>query len=141
MIDSHRGDVTFAQAKLTLGSGLRALKEFKRALPTVGLSGLLGFFVGVLPAAGATPASLTPVGYRGQDPPSATSAAPQILLEPDALVRDVIADDRSHVGTSPEAHRQRARRAEVDRPGLHDRLDASSLTEKTRVDPTYPCGG
>jgi putative tricarboxylic transport membrane protein len=62
-IDSTRGKVTTTTAKMTL-KGLRRMRR-KAAARLEGaraIGSLLGFFVGMLPAAGATPGSLMSYG-------------------------------------------------------------------------------
>ncbi len=61
-IDQNRGKVSMVQAKVTLGRVGKALGTLRHSLGTMALGSLLGYFVGILPAAGATPGSLMAYG-------------------------------------------------------------------------------
>lgn len=62
-IESTRGEVTNTEAKITAKGIIEDTgTTFKRGWKGMSIGSLLGFFVGVLPAAGATPASLMSYG-------------------------------------------------------------------------------
>ncbi len=61
-LETSRGKVEIASHRFTFSRLLAALSELKRAAGTMTFSSLLGYFVGVLPAAGATPAALMAYG-------------------------------------------------------------------------------
>jgi len=61
-IDQNRGKVNMIQAKVTLGRVGKALGTLRHSFGTMALGSLLGYFVGILPAAGATPGSLMAYG-------------------------------------------------------------------------------
>ena len=62
-LETSRGKVEIATNRFTYRRLLEALGELRRrALGTMCLSSLLGYFVGILPAAGATPGSLMAYG-------------------------------------------------------------------------------
>jgi len=62
-IDSSRGKATMTEAKLTVDRMIAAGKEtIRRGWKGAAIGSSLGFFVGILPAAGATPGSLMAYG-------------------------------------------------------------------------------
>ncbi|KGM88983.1 Uncharacterized protein rosmuc_00949 [Roseovarius mucosus DSM 17069] len=62
-IESTRGEVTNTEAKITVKGIVEDTgTSFKRGWKGMSIGSFLGFFVGVLPAAGATPASLMSYG-------------------------------------------------------------------------------
>jgi putative tricarboxylic transport membrane protein len=61
-IDSNKGKVHIAQHKVTFARILDSLKLLRKSIRTMVLSSGLGYFVGILPAAGATPGSLMAYG-------------------------------------------------------------------------------
>lgn len=61
-IDSTRGKLTMTEAVLSVQRILNAIKESARAWKGTLVGSFLGFFVGILPAAGATPGSLMAYG-------------------------------------------------------------------------------
>lgn len=62
-IDSTRGEVTMTKAEISVRSLIRDAKEgMRRGWKGTVIGSLLGFFVGILPAAGATPGSLMAYG-------------------------------------------------------------------------------
>ncbi len=61
-INSTRGEVTMTEANVTFRSVLSAIKQFPKAMKGTMVGSFLGFFVGILPAAGATPGSLMAYG-------------------------------------------------------------------------------
>ena len=61
-LEISKGDVKLSQASFTAKRILEAFKQLKSSTLTIISSSFLGFFVGILPAAGATPASLMAYG-------------------------------------------------------------------------------
>ncbi|MGI9464105.1 MAG: tripartite tricarboxylate transporter permease, partial [Aestuariivirgaceae bacterium] len=61
-INSTRGEVTMVETNITFGRIWSALKQFRYAWKGTAVGSSLGFFVGILPAAGATPGSLMSYG-------------------------------------------------------------------------------
>ena len=61
-IDSNRGDSTMSKAVLSINGVLDSLREMRRTWFSWTTGSLLGFFVGILPAAGATPGALMAYG-------------------------------------------------------------------------------
>ena len=61
-LEQTGGSVMVHKVKTTIGGIWRHILAFKNFLGLTSLSGLLGYFVGMLPAAGATPASLMAYG-------------------------------------------------------------------------------
>jgi putative tricarboxylic transport membrane protein len=72
-LEQTRGNVLVSKVDATFLNILSGLKKVKNFIGTVVVSGLLGYVVGVLPAAGATPASLMAYGLAktfSKDPDS-----------------------------------------------------------------------
>ena len=61
-IDSTRGELTMTNAVLTFRGIINAVRETAKAWKGMTIGSFLGFFVGILPAAGATPGSLMAYG-------------------------------------------------------------------------------
>ena len=61
-LESTQGKVTVHKVKMSVRSLLGNLKNVKEYIGTTTLGSILGYFVGTLPAAGATPASLMSYG-------------------------------------------------------------------------------
>ena len=61
-IEVSRGDVLMSKATVSFRRIINCLKELRSSAKTMVLSSLLGYFVGILPAAGATPGSLMAYG-------------------------------------------------------------------------------
>jgi putative tricarboxylic transport membrane protein len=62
-IDTTRGKITSSEAKMTLLGIIADTREcFRRGWKGMSIGSFLGFFVGILPAAGATPGSLMAYG-------------------------------------------------------------------------------
>ncbi|MEM7222012.1 MAG: tripartite tricarboxylate transporter permease [Pseudomonadota bacterium] len=61
-IDANKGKVEIAQHSVTFKRIMDSLKSLKKSIVTMVLSSGLGYFVGILPAAGATPGSLMAYG-------------------------------------------------------------------------------
>ncbi|MDH4248729.1 MAG: tripartite tricarboxylate transporter permease [Deltaproteobacteria bacterium] len=62
VIDATFGAVTLSSARVSYHSFLNGLKDIRHNLPTLSISSVMGFLVGVLPAAGATPGALMAYG-------------------------------------------------------------------------------
>ena len=61
-LETSQGDVKVSQASFTAKRIIEAFKKLKGSIVTIISSSFLGYFVGILPAAGATPASLMAYG-------------------------------------------------------------------------------
>ena len=61
-IETSRGDVQISQATVTFKRIVETLKRLKQTVWTMVMGSFLGYFVGILPAAGATPGSLMAYG-------------------------------------------------------------------------------
>jgi putative tricarboxylic transport membrane protein len=61
-LDTNKGKVEIAQHKVGFRNVIAAIIELRSTWRTMGLCSLLGYFVGILPAAGATPGSLMAYG-------------------------------------------------------------------------------
>jgi len=61
-IDVSRGNATMSEATVSVSRTIAALKEIARSWKTMVMGSFLGYFVGILPAAGATPGSLMAYG-------------------------------------------------------------------------------
>ena len=61
-IEQSRGNVQISQATVNVRRLIAALRKFKEAIGSALMGSLLGYFVGILPAAGATPGSLMAYG-------------------------------------------------------------------------------
>jgi len=61
-IETSRGDVQVSQANVTVARIFDTLKRLKESVATMIMGSFLGYFVGILPAAGATPGSLMAYG-------------------------------------------------------------------------------
>ena len=62
-IEQSRGSLEMSKAFITVDRILHNLRETWRTWPSALLGSFLGFFVGILPAAGATPGSLMAYGF------------------------------------------------------------------------------
>jgi putative tricarboxylic transport membrane protein len=72
-IESSRGEFKVTQAQLSLRRIFQSLRSLMRSLKTMLMGSFLGYFVGLLPAAGATPGSLMSYGIAktiSKDPDS-----------------------------------------------------------------------
>ena len=61
-IEQSKGDVKISQATVTVGRIIDAIKSLKESIWSMVMGSFLGYFVGILPAAGATPGSLMAYG-------------------------------------------------------------------------------
>ena len=61
-ITANRSNITMTEARLSISRILAELRKFPRAWKGTAIGSALGFFVGILPAAGATPGSLMAYG-------------------------------------------------------------------------------
>ncbi|NOR19429.1 MAG: tripartite tricarboxylate transporter permease, partial [Xanthomonadales bacterium] len=72
-IESSRGEVSVVQAVVSVRRVLNAFKELLKSVKTILMGSFIGFFVGLLPAAGATPGSIMSYGFAktmSKDPDS-----------------------------------------------------------------------
>jgi len=72
-LEQTKGEVVMHNVKLSLKGIFREIREIKHYIGTTSLGSVLGYFVGTLPAAGATPASLMSYGLAktfSKDPES-----------------------------------------------------------------------
>jgi putative tricarboxylic transport membrane protein len=87
-IDTTRGKVTQTEAKMTLTGVLADTKEcIQKAWKGTTIGSFLGFFVGILPAAGATPGSLMAYGVTkltSRNPDSYGKGNPDGVAAPEA---------------------------------------------------------
>ena len=61
-LEISRGDITVSQAVFSVRRIINAFKSLTRTIKVIVSSSVLGYFVGILPAAGATPGSLMAYG-------------------------------------------------------------------------------
>jgi putative tricarboxylic transport membrane protein len=61
-IEVSRGNVTMSKATVSVSRTMAALKDILKSWKTMVMGSFLGYFVGILPAAGATPGSLMAYG-------------------------------------------------------------------------------
>jgi len=61
-IDVSRGNVTMSKATVSIARTIDAIKQILKSWKTMVMGSFLGYFVGILPAAGATPGSLMAYG-------------------------------------------------------------------------------
>jgi len=61
-IEQSKGDVKISQATVTVSRLLDSMKQLKESVWSMLMGSFLGYFVGILPAAGATPGSLMAYG-------------------------------------------------------------------------------
>ena len=62
-IETSRGELTMSKAEITVERVVANLKELLTTWPTALMASFVGFFVGILPAAGATPGALMSYGF------------------------------------------------------------------------------
>jgi len=62
-IETTRGDLTMSKAVITVERTIQHLKEILGTWMTMVMGSVVGFFVGILPAAGATPGALMAYGF------------------------------------------------------------------------------
>ncbi len=73
VIETTHGEMVVTAAKISLRGIITAVSELRHSVKTVLMGSLLGYFVGILPAAGATPGSLMAYGIAktmAKDPES-----------------------------------------------------------------------
>ena len=86
-LEQTQGDIVVHKVKAGFASIMASLIRFKSFMGTTVLSGLLGYFVGMLPAAGATPASLMAYGLSktfSKDPDSFGKGNPAGVAAPES---------------------------------------------------------
>ena len=62
-IETSRGELTMSNAEISVKGIFRNIKELWVTWPTAVMASCVGFFVGILPAAGATPGALMSYGF------------------------------------------------------------------------------
>jgi putative tricarboxylic transport membrane protein len=62
VIEVNKGNVVVSQANISMKRTIQCFKELGRTTKTMVMGSVLGYFVGILPAAGATPGSLMAYG-------------------------------------------------------------------------------
>jgi putative tricarboxylic transport membrane protein len=62
-IESSRGEVQVSQAEVSVRRVLSAIKEMGKCIKSMIMGSFVGYFVGLLPAAGATPGSIMAYGF------------------------------------------------------------------------------
>ncbi len=61
-IETSKGEVAVSEAKVTVQRILETLRQLKKSVKTIIMGSFIGYFVGLLPAAGATPGSIMAYG-------------------------------------------------------------------------------
>ncbi len=72
-IEQSKGEMVVTKAQVSVARTMDALREIMRSMKTMLMGSFLGYFVGILPAAGATPGSLMAYGVAktmAKDPKS-----------------------------------------------------------------------
>jgi putative tricarboxylic transport membrane protein len=72
-IETSKGEVAVSEATVTVKRIVETLKELKKSIKTILMGSFIGYFVGLLPAAGATPGSIMAYGVAkstSKDPDS-----------------------------------------------------------------------
>jgi len=86
-IESTRGEVTVSQANITVRRVLNTLKDLLGTMKTAVMGSLLGYFIGILPAAGATPGAIMAYGVAktiSKDPDSFGKGNIEGVVAPEA---------------------------------------------------------
>jgi len=86
-IETSRGDVQLSQARVSVRRIIDAFRALKGAVGTMLMGSFLGYFVGILPAAGATPGSLMAYGVAksmDKDPDSFGKGNVRGVVAPEA---------------------------------------------------------
>jgi putative tricarboxylic transport membrane protein len=86
-IDSSRGKLNVSQATVSVKRILGCLKDLKSTVKSMIMGSFLGYFVGILPAAGATPGSLMAYGVAksiSKDPKSFGKGNVEGVVAPEA---------------------------------------------------------
>ncbi len=86
-IDSSRGKLNVSQATVSVKRILGCLKDLKSTVKSMLMGSFLGYFVGILPAAGATPGSLMAYGVAksmSKDPKSFGKGNVEGVVAPEA---------------------------------------------------------
>lgn len=95
-MEANKGSVSVTQPAFATKRIFDAFKSLKRSIGTIFTSSFLGYFVGILPAAGATPASLMSYGIA-----KSTSKEPETFGEGnvDGLVAPETANNAASTGS------------------------------------------
>ncbi len=86
-IESSRGKLDVSQANVSVRRIIRCLKDLKGTVKAMTMGSFLGYFVGILPAAGATPGSLMAYGVAksmSKDPRSFGKGNVEGVVAPEA---------------------------------------------------------
>jgi putative tricarboxylic transport membrane protein len=86
-VDQAQGEVIVTKVTVTLRGIFEALKDLRHTFKTMMMGSFLGFFVGILPAAGATPGSLMAYGVArtiSKDPKSFGKGNIEGVVAPEA---------------------------------------------------------
>ena len=86
-IESSRGKLNVSQATVSVSRILSCLKDLKSTIKSMVMGSFLGYFVGILPAAGATPGSLMSYGVAktlSKDPDSFGKGNVEGVVAPEA---------------------------------------------------------
>lgn len=86
-IESSRGKLNVSQATVSVSRILGCLKDLKSTIKSMVMGSFLGYFVGILPAAGATPGSLMSYGVAktlSKDPDSFGKGNVEGVVAPEA---------------------------------------------------------
>ncbi len=86
-IETSRGNLSMSKAVITVAGILGHLKDLLRTWPTALMGSVVGFFVGILPAAGATPGSLMSYGFAktwSKEPEQFGKGAVEGVVAPEA---------------------------------------------------------
>lgn len=86
-IEASKGDTMVSQANVTVGRIIEGFKSFGRTAKATVMGSFLGYFVGILPAAGATPGSLMAYGVAktmSRQPESFGKGNPEGVAAPES---------------------------------------------------------
>lgn len=86
-LNANQGDVSMSEARVTFSRVIDAIREFRVAWKGTAIGSFLGFFVGILPAAGATPGSLMAYGVTkmvSRNPRNFGKGEPDGIAAPEA---------------------------------------------------------
>ncbi len=86
-IESSKGDVQISQATVTVRRIINDLRTLKDTFKSIVMGSFLGYFVGILPAAGATPGSLMAYGVAktiSKNPESFGKGNPEGVAAPES---------------------------------------------------------
>ena len=93
-MESEKGGVSLSKANISIRSIFQAIKDLRSTWGTMLMGSFLGYFVGILPAAGATPGSLMAYGIA-----KSTSKNPEDYGKGE--VRGVVAPEAANNAAKP----------------------------------------